>query len=166
MIFHFWGFFFSALFQNYPGVNADLLTTSQPSLTWTGTFSWPSSPCSTMKSFGSISYSVINHKQQRKNFHMENVKSTLASIHFGSLCITFTFSLGHWRPCNDLGFLKITFNILLAIKQNSSVTLRQLPLEVQGRKTEHWKMAAGWLADGRKGGNEGATYIHHRRLFQ
>lgn len=56
-------------------------TTFWQSLICTGSFSWPSSLCSTMKSFGFRSYPVINHKQQKENFHTENVKPMLANIH-------------------------------------------------------------------------------------
>lgn len=45
-----------------------------------------------MKSFGFTSYSVINPKQQRKNFHMETVKPMRANIDFEPLWVAFTYS--------------------------------------------------------------------------
>lgn len=74
--------------KNYSGVSADLSTSSWQSLIGTGSFSWPLSLCSTMKSFGFISYPVINHIQQKKNFHTENVKPLPANIHSGSHSLT------------------------------------------------------------------------------
>lgn len=140
-------------FKNYPGANADLSTTYWQSFIWAGTFSWPSSLCSTMKSFGFISCSVINHEQQRKNFCMENVKPMLASMYSGSLGVRFTASWGRWRLGNDFSFLKTTFNILLVRKQNSGVTLGQVLLEtaVWRGSTEGQQPGDGQMGGG--GGN-------------
>lgn len=77
-----------------------------------------------MKSLGFMSDSVINPNQQRKNFHMENVKPVLASIHGWSLWGHSALQARVMEDCNDLSFLKTTFNLLLARKQLRDFKLR------------------------------------------
>lgn len=134
-------------------------TTYWQSFIWTGTFSWPSSLCSTMKSFGFIPCSVIKSWTTKEELSHGKCE-TYAGQH--ALWVSrgqIHFQLGSWKTGEWLQLFKNCIQYFAGKKRKQWCDFRTSAPGDCGLKREHWRTAAGWWTDGRGWGRQVSVHM-------